>query len=53
MTLAIFALFLVSVAIVMILLFGTGFGYFQFNFNIVDVVGPASGIIVFGFFMDF
>jgi hypothetical protein len=33
----------------MILLFGTGFGYFQFNFNIVDVVGPGSGIIFFGF----
>ena len=49
MTLAVFAFFLVSVAILMILLFGTGFGYFQFNFNIVDVVGPASGIIVFGF----
>ena len=49
MTLAVFAFFLVSVAILMILLFGTGFGYFQFNFNIVDVVGPGSGIIVFGF----
>jgi len=51
MTLAIFALFLGSVAILMILLFGTGFDYFQFNFDIVDVIGPASGIIVFGFFI--
>jgi hypothetical protein len=34
-----------------ILLFGTRFGYFHFNFNIVDVVGPASGIIVFSFFI--
>jgi hypothetical protein len=33
----------------MILLFGTGFGYFHFNFNIVEVVGPASGIIFFSF----
>jgi hypothetical protein len=48
-TLVAFALFMVSVAIVVILLFGTGFGYFQFNFNIVDVVGPASGIVLFGF----
>ena len=51
MTLAIFALFLGSVAILMILLFGTGFDYFQFNFDIVDVIGPASGIIVFVFFI--
>jgi hypothetical protein len=51
MTLAIFALFLVSAAILMILLFGAAFGYFQFNFNILDVIGPASGIIVFGFFI--
>ena len=51
MTLAIFAFFLVSVAALMILRFGTGFGYFQFNFNIVDVIGPASGIIVFVFFI--
>jgi hypothetical protein len=49
MTLAVFAFFMVSVATLMILLFGTGFGYFHFNFNIVDVVGPASGIIVFSF----
>jgi hypothetical protein len=48
-TLAIFALFLVSFATLMILLFGSAFGYFQFNFNIVDVVGPASGIVLFGF----
>lgn len=48
-TLAVFALFLVSVAALMVLLFGTGFGYFQFNFNIADVVGPASGIILFSF----
>jgi hypothetical protein len=50
-TLVAFALFMVSVAIVVILLFGTGFGYFQFNFNIADVVGPASGIILFSFFI--
>jgi hypothetical protein len=49
--LSVLALFLVSVATLMILLFGTGFGYFHFNFNITDVLGPASGIIVFGFFI--
>jgi hypothetical protein len=35
----------------MILLFGSAYGYIQFNFNIVDVVGPASGIILFSFFI--
>jgi hypothetical protein len=49
--LAIFALFLVSVVTLMILLFGSAFGYIQFNFNIADVVGPASGIILFSFFI--
>ncbi len=48
-TLTVFALFLVSVAALMVLLVGTGFGYFHFNFNIADVVGSASGIILFGF----
>jgi hypothetical protein len=48
-TLAVFALFLVSVATLMILIFGTAFGYIHLNFNIVDVVGPASGIILFSF----
>jgi hypothetical protein len=48
-TLAVFAFFMVSVATLVILLFGIGFGYFHFNFNIADVVGPASGIIFFGF----
>jgi hypothetical protein len=46
-----FAFFMVSVATILILLFGTGFGYFHFNLNIADVVGPASGIIIFGFFI--
>jgi hypothetical protein len=50
-TLAVFALFMVSVAALVILLVGTGFGYFHFNFNLADVVGPASGIIIFGFFI--
>jgi hypothetical protein len=50
-TLAVFALFMVSVATLVILLVGTGFGYFHFNFNITNVVGPASGIIIFGFFI--
>jgi ABC-type multidrug transport system fused ATPase/permease subunit len=49
--LAIFALFLVSVVTLMIVLLGSAFGYIQFNFNIVDVVGPASGIILFIFFI--
>jgi hypothetical protein len=49
MGLAIFALFLVSVATLLILLFGSAYGYLHFNFNIVDVVGPASGIILFSF----
>jgi hypothetical protein len=44
-----FALFLVSVSAIMILLFGSAFGYIHLNFNIVDVVGPASGIIFFSF----
>lgn len=44
-----FALFLVSTLVIMILIFGTAFGYIHLNFNIVDVVGPASGIIVFSF----
>jgi hypothetical protein len=35
----------------MIVLLGSAFGYIQFNFNIVDVVGPASGIILFIFFI--
>jgi hypothetical protein len=48
-TLAVFALFMISVATLVILLVGTGFGYFHFNFNIADVVGPASGIILFSF----
>jgi hypothetical protein len=50
-TLVVFALFLFSVATLMILLFGTAFGYFQFNFNIANVVGPVSGIALFGFFI--
>jgi hypothetical protein len=49
--LVILALFLVSVVTLMILLFGSAFGYFQLNFSIVDVVGPASGIILFSFFI--
>jgi ABC-type multidrug transport system fused ATPase/permease subunit len=49
--LAILALFLVSVVTLMIVLLGSAFGYIQFNFNIVDVVGPASGIILFSFFI--
>jgi hypothetical protein len=49
--LVIFALFLVSVATLMILLFGSAFGYIRFNFNITDVIGPASGIILFSFFI--
>ncbi len=44
-----FALFLVSVIVIVILIFGTAFGYFQWNFNIVDVIGPASGIVGLGF----
>ena len=51
MGLVIFALFLVSGATLIILLSGSGYGYFQFSFNIVDVVGPASGIILFGCFI--
>jgi len=50
-TLTVFALFLVSVATLVLLLVGTGYGYFHFNFNLADVVGPASGIIIFGFFI--
>jgi hypothetical protein len=50
-TLVVFALFMISVATLIILLIGIGFGYFHFNFNIADVVGPASGIILFGFFI--
>ncbi len=46
-----FAFFMVSVVTIIILLFGTGFGYSQFNINVADVVGPASGIIFFGFFV--
>jgi hypothetical protein len=51
--LTIFALFLVSVATLLILLFGSAYGYFQFNFNIFYVLGPVSGIILFGFFIGF
>jgi hypothetical protein len=50
-TLVLFAFFMVSVAIIVVLLVGTGFGYFYFNFNIANVVGPASGIVLFGFFI--
>jgi hypothetical protein len=50
-TLALFALFMVSAAILVILFVGTGFGYLHFNFNIANVVGPTSGIILFGFFI--
>jgi hypothetical protein len=44
-----FALFLISISAIMILLFGTGLGYIHLNFNVADVVGPASGIILFSF----
>jgi hypothetical protein len=50
MALTILALFLISVAAVTFLIFGSAFGNVEFGFNVVDVVGPASGIIVFGFF---
>ena len=43
------ALFLVSVLVIVIFTFGTAFGYINLNFNIVDVIGPASGIIFFSF----
>jgi hypothetical protein len=48
--LATLALFLISVAAIMFLIFGSAFGNIEFGFNAVDVVGPASGIIVIGFF---
>jgi hypothetical protein len=48
--LTILALFLISVAALTFLIFGSAFGNIEFGFNVVDVVGPASGIIVFGFF---
>jgi len=50
MALAILALFLISVAAGTFLIFGSAFGNIEFGFNVVDVVGPASGIILFGFF---
>jgi hypothetical protein len=46
-----FALFLVSCATLFILLFGSAFGYIQLNFKLTDVLGPASGVIIFGFFV--
>ncbi len=48
--LAAFALFLISVAALTFLIFGSAFGNIEFGFNVVDVVGPASGLILFGFF---
>jgi len=47
------AIFMVSVAIIVVLLVGTRFGYFHFNFILAKVVGPASGIVLFGFFIGF
>jgi hypothetical protein len=44
-----FALFLVSGATLLILLFGSAFGNIELSFNVVDLVGPASGIVLFGF----
>jgi hypothetical protein len=49
--LATLALFLISVAAITFLIFGSAFGNIEFGFNVVDVVGPASGIILFGFFV--
>jgi hypothetical protein len=46
-----FALFLVSCVTLFTLFFGNAFGYIQLNFKITDVLGPASGIILFGFFI--
>jgi hypothetical protein len=43
------ALMLISAATVILLFFGTAYGYIQLNFEIADVLGPASGIILFGF----
>ena len=43
------ATFLASSICLLIVLFGTMFRFFHFDFNIVDVLGPASGIIGFGF----
>lgn len=43
------ALFLVSALVIVIFIFGTAFGFINLNFNIVDVIGPASGIIFFSF----
>jgi hypothetical protein len=39
------------VAAITFLIFGSAFGNIEFGFNVVDVVGPASGIILFGFFV--
>lgn len=52
MALTCFALFLVSCATLLALLFGSAFGYINLNFNITNVLGPASGIILFGFFIS-
>ncbi|MBN1244013.1 hypothetical protein JXA31_00290 [Candidatus Bathyarchaeota archaeon] len=43
------ALFIGSISVIMILLFGAGLGYIHLNFNVADIVGPASGIILFSF----
>jgi O-antigen/teichoic acid export membrane protein len=48
-----FSLFLVSISILFILLFGSAFGCIHLNFKITDVLGPASGIILFSFFIGF
>jgi len=46
-----FALFLGSCATLFALLFGSAFGYIKLSFNITNVLGLASGIILFGFFI--
>jgi hypothetical protein len=46
-----FSLFLVSISILLILLFGSAFGFIHLNFKVTDVLGPASGIILFSFFI--
>ena len=48
-TLSALAIFLASTICFMIVVFGTMFRFFHFNFNIVDVIGPTSGVILFGF----
>ena len=44
---------LISAFTIIILLLGVSSGYFQFKFNIVQFIGPASGVILFGFFTSY